>query len=205
MPSDPYLTPYRKSHARHGTDFNVTLWANPQTQRARFAAFTQMCFLAGKRVMDAGCSRGDFAAYLLEHKIEYGRYIGIDGLSEVIDFAASRGLPNAEFHHGDLLHDDTLWTRGDPQVICFSGTLNTMSDDHVTHVLEAAWQATRETLLFNFLSDRHGPGATPQCSPARRLNTMHWLDWAFKKTWHVGFRQDYLPHGHDATVVMRKV
>ena len=205
MPRDPYLTPYRRSHERHGTDFNVTLWANPQTQRARFEAFTQMCFLSGKRVLDAGCSRGDFATHMIEHHIAYGRYIGIDGLDEVIEYARTRGLPNAEFHCGDLVHDASLFAVGDPQVICISGTLNTMSDDHVSQVLTAAWRAARETLIFNFLSDRHGPGATPQCGPARRLNTLRLLDWAFKQTWHVGFRQDYMPDGHDATIVMRKV
>jgi len=167
MPRDPYLTPYRRSHEQHGTDFNVTLWANPQTQRARFDAFTQMCFLSGKRVLDAGCSRGDFAAYMIERHIAYSRYIGVDGLQQVIEFADTRGLPNAEFHCGDLVHDANLMTIGDPQVICISGTLNTMSDEHVNQVLTAAWRATRQTLIFNFLSDRHGPGVRASDAPAR--------------------------------------
>ncbi len=204
MSRDAYLTPYRESFQKHGTDFRVTLWNNPQWQRQRFAVFTQMTSFSGKRVLDAGCSRGDLAAYLLEHHIAHRHYVGVDALSEVIEFAQGRGLDRAEFHAGDLVNDASLMAIGDPQVVCISGTLNTMSDKHVDQVLEAAWQATGETLLFNFLSDRAGPGATPQCDPARRFDTMRLLDWALRRTPYIAYRQDYLEHGHDATVLMRK-
>ena len=52
MPSDPYLDPYRDYHDEHGSDFGVTLWASPESQRLRFDVFTQMCFMTGKRVLD---------------------------------------------------------------------------------------------------------------------------------------------------------
>lgn len=205
MHDDAYLTPYRESAAKHGTEhFNVTLWASPDSQRRRFQAFAEMCFLAGKRVLDAGCSRGDFAAFLLENEVPFERFIGVDGVCEVIDYAESRGLPRCEFHCGDFLADPSLLRVGDPQIICISGTLNTMTDAQIDSFLSAAWDATGEALLFNFLSDRAGRGAPIQMKPARRTDTLHWLSWALSHSCLVSFTQDYFPAGHDATILMRK-
>jgi SAM-dependent methyltransferase len=126
MLHDPYLQPYRESIERHGVCFEATLWANRESQRVRFKTFTEMCGLAGKRVLDAGCSRGDFASYLIDNRVAFARYIGIDGLAEVIRHAAAQNLPGCEFHHGDLLTDESLLSRGEPDIITISGTLNTM-------------------------------------------------------------------------------
>ncbi|MFP4143950.1 MAG: class I SAM-dependent methyltransferase [Phycisphaeraceae bacterium] len=204
-PPDTYLDPYREAVGDHGSDFHVTLWANRRTQLRRFEVFAEMLPLRGKRILDAGCSRGDLAAYLLEAGIEYGRYIGVDGLPEVIEYARQRGLPRSEFHAGDFLADRKLLARGKPQVVAISGSLNTMPLETAKKVLESAWDATREALIFNFLSDRAGERATPQTHPARRFDTMGLIDWALKHTWAVRFRQDYFHHGHDATILMEKV
>lgn len=202
--ADRYLHPYRRAAASHGHDFRVTLWASPRSQQRRFRVFTQMAKLAGKRILDAGCSRGDFADYLLENDIRYGRYIGVDGLEEVIAYARERNLPDAEFHAGDFVDDPSLLRVGEPEVVVISGSLNTMNNRTVRRALEASWDAAGEMLLFNFLSDRTGPGAPPQGRPARRLDTMAMLNWALSKTWAVQFRQDYFADGHDATILMRK-
>lgn len=206
MPTDEaqYLNPYREAHGRHGSSFGVTLWASKYSQERRFEVVTQMCFLTGKRILDAGCSRGDFAAFMLERGVEYGRYVGIDGLCDVIEYAQSRGLRHAEFYCGDILQQPDVLRTGDPQIITISGTLNTMTDDAAMAVLDAAWPAAGETLIFNFLSDRVGPEAPPQEYPSRRLPTLKLLDWALAQTPDVQFRQDYFPHGHDATIMMRK-
>ncbi len=202
--NDAYLQPYRDAQDAHGPSFNVTMWATPQTQTRRFAVFAEMLFLPGKRLLDAGCSRGDLAAYLRQHEVVYGHYHGVDGLPDVIDYARQRGLPDATFAAGDFVHQPALLAETDPQITLISGTLNTMDDATAFEVLEHAWAGCREALAFNFLSDRCGPLATPQDYPARRLPTMRLLDWAFNRTHDVAFRQDYFPHGHDATVVMRK-
>ena len=202
--SDPYLHPYREAEDTHGSDFAVTLWASPKSQRVRFDVFAQMAPLVGKRILDAGCSRGDFAAYLVQQGIQYERYIGVDGLQGVIDYAQQRGLPESEFHVGDMVNNPDVLRVGEPQVIVISGTLNTMNNRAVRRALENAWNAAGEMLLFNFLSDCTGPGAPPQGKPARRLDTMWLMDWALSKTWAVQFRQDYFDAGHDATILMRK-
>lgn len=204
MPRDSYLDPYREHIARHGTGFDATLWAARRTQEVRFEVFTQMAFLAGKRVADIGCSRGDFAAYLLEHQVEYASFHGFDAIAALIDTANARRLPRTTFVLADAVTDPEPLAAADPQVVCISGTLNTMTLRQAIDLLDNAWDAAREVLLFNFLSDRAGRGAVPQTGPARRLPTLKLLDWALAKSPILTFRQDYMPHGHDATVCIRK-
>ncbi len=204
MTTDAYLDPYRASAQRHGSNFRVTLWASEQSQRVRFDVFMQMCFLSGKRLLDAGCSRGDLAAHLIEQGIDFAHYTGIDALPNVIEHAQSRRLDRCTFLAGDFVHDTSLLQTGDPQIVAVSGSLNTMTDAQVFATLEAAWAATSETLLFNFLSDKCGPAAPRQDQFARRLDTMRLLEWAASKTSQFAYRQDYFPYGHDGTVMMRK-
>ncbi len=199
-----YLKPYEHAQQSHGSAFEVTMWATPKSQQRRFAVFVESLFLTGKRVLDAGCSRGDLAAYLLERHVEYGHYTGVDGLPDVIAFANDRHLPRCAFHAGDFVADPSLLRLGQPQITLISGTLNTMGDDTALRVLDAAWAGCSEALAFNFLSDREGQLAVKQEYPARRLPTMRLLDWAFTQTPDVTFRQDYFPYGHDATITMRK-
>lgn len=201
---DRYLDPYRQSVRDHGPRFEATLWASERSQRLRFEVFTQMCFLPGKRILDAGCSRGDFAAYLLEAGIAYGHFVGIDALPQVIDYAAGRRLPRAEFHVGDFVRDPGLLRTGSPQVICISGSLNTMDDEQIMAVLEGAWEAASQTLLFNFLPAQAHRRAPANLGPARRLDALWLLRWAMDRAAAVAYRQDYFPHAHDATIMMRR-
>ncbi len=198
------MRPYQESVREHGTSFDVTLWASPHTQVRRFEVFIDTIPLAGKRILDAGCSRGDLAAFLIKSNVSYDRYIGVDALCQVIDYAKKRNMPRCEFHCGDFVADPAVLSIGDPEVICISGALNTMTDKQAMGVLESAWATTSEALLFNFLSDRAGRGAPLQTGPARRLNTLKLLDWAMRQTWAVAFRQDYFRHGHDATILLQK-
>jgi SAM-dependent methyltransferase len=206
MPDAPpkYLAPYADAQRRLGNDVGVTLWASEASQRTRFDLIRQMVDLTGRTVLDAGCSRGDFAAYLHDRGISYARYIGVDGVPELIDYARDRDLPRTRFEAGDLVRDAGLMRTGDPEVVVISGTLNTMPPDIAMGVIESAWSATRDTLIFNWLSDRVGPDAPPQLPPAVRLPTMRFLEWALRQTWKLQYRQDYFPGGHDATIVMRR-
>lgn len=204
QPSDNYLSPYKQAQAEHGTGFGVTRWASERAQRLRFRVMHQMVFMAGKRVLDAGCSRGDFAAYLNERGTAYEHYVGVDALEQVTAFANTRGLPRCRFVTGDLLEDPGLFSIQSPQVIAVCGTLNTMADDAAIALLDTAWEAAGQTLVFNFLSDRATPQAPKQNGPARRLPTLKLLDWAMSKSPAVKLRQDYFRYGHDATIAMRK-
>jgi hypothetical protein len=203
--SDAYLNPYRDAEDACGASFGITLWASPQAQKLRFEVMSQMCFFAGKRMLDAGCSRGDLAEFLHERDIAYAHYAGIDGLPHVIQFAQSRGLPRTQFLVGDFVQQPQLLRTGDPQIITISGSLNTMRDPEITGVLEAAWASTGETLIFNFLSDRVVRRPRKEAlHPARRLNTVKMLDWALTRTPNVALRHDYFSDGHDCTILLRK-
>jgi len=199
-----YLKPYHDAHRRHGPGFDATLWASPQTQQVRFDVLIAHGQLAGRHLLDAGCSRGDLAAYLLQRQVSLKHYTGIDALDAMVQHARARKLPGCDFHTGDLVtHPDLMKTiRAD--VIFFSGTLNTMQQPMAEQLLDAAWEATGESLIFNFLSDTCGPDAPQQLLPARRFDTLRLVRWALARTPAVLWRQDYMPHGHDATIVMRK-
>ncbi len=201
---DAYLEPYRDAQTRHGSDFDVTMWARPETQTLRFKIFAEAIDLRNKRLLDAGCSRGDLAQWLLQHGHDYAHYHGVDGLPDVVTFAKSRGLERASFAAGDFVNHPELLAESKPDITLISGTLNTMDDDTALRVLDASWAGCREALVFNFLADTCGPNATPQQYPARRLPTMRLLAWAFHQTPYVTFRQDYFRDGHDATVIMRR-
>ena len=205
MSSDAYLDPYREAAGQFGDQFEVTLWASRATQILRFEVFIEMCDMRRRRVLDAGCSRGDFATFLVEHGVEYERYDGVDGVAEVIEFAQARQLPRATFHLGDILRDPALLSTGSPQGICISGTLNTMSFRQVLALLEASWSATEDVLLFNFLSSLARRPAPFQGGPARRHDAQKLLRWAAEKTGAVVYRQDYMKFGHDATIMMSKL
>ena len=204
MPRDAYLEPYRRAVGHFGDTFEVALWATPSTQLARFEVFAEMGEFTNKRILDAGCGRGDFAAWLVEQCVEYASFVGVDGVPDLIKFAAARGFPRTAFHCGDLLNDRDLPTLGRPDVICLSGTLNTMTFHQALAVLDSCWAATQDLLLFNFLSDLASPRAAPQTNPARRLSTLKLLQWATERSESVVYRQDYLKFGHDGTIMMAK-
>jgi len=204
----PYLDPYREAVDRFGPSFEATLWRNEHWQTARFAVLCEMADLTGRVVLDAGAGRGDFARYMTEHGIEYGRYIGLDALPEMIQQARRMNLSEAEFYVCDFVADENAFSRfagrQGVEVIVFSGSLNTIVEDFSRTVLQRAWAACREGLLFNFLSDRPAERMkTVDTTPAHRFDTLGMLDWALSHTPRVRFRQDYLD-GHDATIGMWK-
>lgn len=182
------------------------LWCSRRSQRRRFAVFTKMYRFAGKRILDAGCGRGDLAAFLLERHLDFEHYVGLDALAAMIEAARARELPKCDFLLGDFIHQPQLLCTGQPQIICISGALNTMSDEHIAATLAAAWSAASEALLFNFLPLRAGEtaAACPDRGPARRLDAARLFDWARRQTTQVAYRQDYFPNGHDATLLMLK-
>ena len=143
MPRDAYLEPYRRAVDQFGDTFEVALWATPTTQLSRFEVFQQMGDLSGKRVLDAGCGRGDFAAWLVEQGIEVASFVGVDGVPELIELLAKlpQNPPNPTSHlaihyplpilgnephvvstvpphmrkTSPILHDGSPWPRGLPQ------------------------------------------------------------------------------------------
>lgn len=198
-----YLAPYREAIEAFGAGFEATLWADRRTQLLRFDVMLEMVDLAGRKIVDAGCGAGDLAAYLIERRIPFAHYIGIDGVADQIAAAQAHRLAHCEFRIADLVREAALLESIDPDLIIISGTLNTMDERTARTLIERAFRAAREAVIFNFLSDRPHPRYLEmKLGPARRFDTARWIDWALGLTPCVAFRQDYLD-GHDATVLLR--
>lgn len=215
-PSTPaYLDPYLKATEQFGPSFEATLWASEKWQRVRFRIACELQDMNGRVVLDAGCARGDFARYMVDEGIEYGRFIGLEGVADLARAAEALGLPEAEFHTSDFAAEKDAFTRHasalpgrstpGPDVIVFSGALNTFEIEAACAVLARAWDACAESLIFNFLSDRAGKTRLRNATgPARRFDTLGLVDWALDRTPRVALRHEYLPDGHDATIAMYK-
>ncbi len=206
-----YLRPYRAAVDRIGPRFEALLWSSPQTQKARFRVVTDMLDFSGRTVLDAGCGRADFARWLCQERIGYARYVGLDGVGEMVRFAQEQGLPNACFRTIDFVADPGAFIPAPDapiaDIVLFSGSLNTIPEPAAMQALDRAWLACREALVFNFLSVADpapgGPEPTNAHGPARRFSTAQMLVWAQERTPLVALRTDYLD-GQDATIVMRK-
>jgi hypothetical protein len=129
--------------------------------------------------------------------------VGVDAVSEMIDCARRRALPRCEFRVADLLQDQANLREIKPDIVCISGTLNTMDEPTAKRLVKIAFDSASQGVVFNFLSNR--PDETwedKDLGPARRFDTVRWLDWTLHLTPRVSFTQDYLD-GHDATIMMR--
>lgn len=218
---DRYLQPYREAIKRFGAGFQATLWSSPEAQHTRFdvmidligsgahgaacgAAAVDLRGLDDSIVLDVGCGTGDFAQRLLERNVGFRRYIGIDAVNEMIDAAKARQLARCEFAFGDVLSSPEILAGAMPDFICVSGTLNTMDETTARRLVQTAFDAAAQGVAFNFLSNRPDEQwHDKDLGPARRFDTIRWLDWSLHLTPRVRFAQDYLD-GHDATIVMRR-
>jgi SAM-dependent methyltransferase len=197
------LRPYREAVARHGPCFHATLWSSPEGQRIRFDVMIDMAGLDQCTILDIGCGRGDFADRLLQRQVAFERFIGIDALPPLIQAAQAQGLPRCEFQVADALADPSVLARESADFVCISGTLNTMAEPAARKLVEAAFDVAAQGVLFNFLSNRyHKRWVEHELGPARRFDTLGWIEWALSRTSRVSFTQDYLD-GHDATILMR--
>lgn len=203
-PGEHYLKPYREAVRAHGPNFKATLWSSREAQQLRFDVLIDLVDMDDCVILDAGCATGDFAARLIEREVSFSRYVGIDAVAEIIEAARKRHLPRCEFRTADLVHDASMLAEVSPDHVCISGTLNTMDEDSARRLVESAFASARRGVAFNFLSNRADePCMKRNIGPARRFDTIRWLDWSLHLTPLVVFRQDYL-EGHDATILMSK-
>ena len=203
-PSDHYLKPYHEAVKRFGPSFSATLWNSREAQQLRFDVMIELAGFEDSVVLDAGCGTGDFGDRLIRRGVKFKRYIGIDAVDQLIEAARGRDLERCEFHHADLIHDHSPLARFSPDVVCISGTLNTMDEEMARELVSDAFDAARKGVVFNFLSNRTSVNCTRRdIGPARRFDTIKWIDWSLSRTSLVSFSQEYL-EGHDATIMMRK-
>lgn len=200
---DAYLDPYKDAVKKHGPSFESTLWNSRTKQRGRFEVMAGMVPLTGRVIVDAGAGIGDFAQFLYDEGIEYGRFVGLEGVPAMVEKGAERDLPEYRMVESDFASETDAFRAHKPDVIVFSGSLNTFEEDAARKVLARAWDDASEAIVFNFLSKRNHVRNPPDPSPAKRFDPVAMLDWALTKTPNVRFRQDYF-NGHDATIAMSK-
>ncbi|MEM7229268.1 MAG: methyltransferase domain-containing protein [Planctomycetota bacterium] len=198
-----YLQPYEAAVAEHGPGFKATLWGTERAQRARFDVMIDLVDFADAMIVDAGCGQGDFAAHLLERDVAFGAFHGIDAMPEMIQTAQDRALDRCSFSAADFVVHPTVMGELSPNWICFSGTLNTMGDPMAQTLIRAAYDIARDGVIFNFLSNRpHARWGDRDLTPARRFDTVAWIDWALGLSSRVAWTQAYLD-GHDSTILIR--
>jgi SAM-dependent methyltransferase len=200
------LEPYREAVERHGAGFEATLW---QSREAQFLRFEVMIDLAGAAgfddctILDIGCGQGDMVECLLEQGVAYRHYRGLDAMAEMIHAARQRDFPRADFEVLNVMVDLSLLRQYEPDYCCLSGTLNTMEEESARKLVQAAYGAAAQGVVFNFLSNRPDPRwSEGDLGPAKRFNTAQWIDWAMALSPRVSFTQEYLD-GHDATILIR--
>jgi len=200
-----YLHPYRLAVAAHGAGFAATLWGSERAQVLRFDIMIDRIDFRDAVIVDAGCGQGDFAARLLERQVPFARLIGLDAMDPMVAEANDRGLDRSRFETVDVVANDEAFAAHSPDWVCFSGTLNTMDDKTARALLTRAWSAARIGVAFNFLSDRPAERWRERdLTPARRFDTLAWIEWALALSPKVTFDQSYLD-GHDATIIISRV
>lgn len=211
-----YLDPYREAVRDAGPRFESLLWKSPEAQQLRFDVIIDVCDLHGRVVVDLGAGLGDLAVRMHRRGIEYGRYIGVEGVPELAEEGekklAAAGVPECVWRTGDFVADEGLFgamVRNDgAEVFAFSGSLNTLNQPDAERVLGRAWEAVSRSqsgqrggqLVFNFLSDR-ARRKNESTGPAHRYDPARLVAWALDRTPLVVLRHDYWG-GHDATVWM---
>ena len=199
-PDAPYLRPYRDAVQAAGPAFEALLWHSRAYQQVRFKVMTDAIrgviaaghashrpALDGRVVVDLGCGRGDYAAYLAGEGVHIARYIGVEAVPELAAAARetvaalrrqhtqtdtpSDTAPDATIIEADFAADPVLIERlaaGGGEVFTLSGSLNTMDERLARSVLERAWRAVarvrRGVLAFNFLSSAYEGGLGTRAS-----------------------------------------
>jgi SAM-dependent methyltransferase len=198
-----HLQPYRDAVEQFGPSFEATLWGTREAQHLRFDVMIDLADLRDCTVVDIGCGQGDFAAHLLQRDIEYAHFVGFDAMVPMIDAATKRQLPRSNFHACNILQQLDSLANLNADYITMSGTLNTMDDTTARQLVLSSFEASAQGVIFNFLSDRAAPEWLERdLGPARRFNTLNWLDWAMTLSPRVSFTQHYMD-GHDATIMIR--
>jgi SAM-dependent methyltransferase len=197
-----YLKPYQDAAKEFGGTFKATLWRSTEGQQLRFKAFCSLVNFDHSSILDVGCGIGDFAQFLLTEDVRFKLFHGVDALDEMIQTAITKNLPKTTFSTEDVLLNPL--PSGDYDWITYSGTLNTMPEKRAMDLIDTSFKKASIGVIFNFLSNQsHRDENKEDLGPARRFNTVKWLQFALSKTPLVAFNQAFLK-GHDATILMKK-
>lgn len=218
-----YLEPYRRAVDEMGPAFEALLWRSRDFQQVRFRVLVETAAaglapfdphptakaLANRVIVDLGCGRADMLSWLDEHRVPFGRYIGVEALPELVNASLVRTADrdDAEIIEADFASDHDLFAAlvrsHSAEVFLFSGSLNTFEQPAALGVIERAFAALGAkpagAVVFNFLSSLAPHAPTDDTGPAHRFDTRTVIALAAGLSPAFTVRHDYL-RGHDATV-----
>lgn len=151
---------YADLAARHGNSREVAGWGSQNSQEGRFAIFADCLPIAGQRLLDVGCGRGDLLAYLKRTGNAPAHYVGVDLMPEIAAFARANH-PEADIRCGDLL--DPAFEVPEVDFAVSSGVFNLTGPDHeqwVAAMLAAIYRRCRRGMAINIIS-RFAPEHKP--------------------------------------------
>ncbi|PHQ81139.1 MAG: hypothetical protein COB69_04775 [Phycisphaera sp.] len=221
--ADDYLKPYEEAVKAGGTGFESLLWRNKKFQLVRFRVLCEVAAaglqkpdvpasldkLTGRVIADMGCGRADLCQWLGENGVEYGKYIGVEGIGDLAEVCRRR-IVDEKFQMAEVVESDfaadprifeSLVKNHGTELFLFSGSLNTFEQSHAIEVIANAFNAlgTNGGVVFNFLSDLVRDPPSDDTGPAQRFDTLGVFKQLSKLTGKIALRHDYLS-GHDATI-----
>jgi SAM-dependent methyltransferase len=150
--SDDQKGYYADLIARHGNAREIAGWGSQASQERRFAVMACHWPLAGSRIIDVGCGRGDLLAYLKAQGQAPAFYVGLDIMEDALSFGRANH-PEAQFICGDLLDPHLKLPVADYAVS--SGVFNLTGKDHaewIGRMVGAMYAATSRGAAFNVVS-----------------------------------------------------
>jgi SAM-dependent methyltransferase len=193
----PYLQPYSNAARRYGPGFNALLWASPRSQEARFSAIARIEPLKDRTVLDVGAGRADLLDFLNKREMPPKQYVAIEAMPELIAVAQHKNHERATILCRDFVKDPACMDIA-PDVIVFSGSLNTLAPGVFYSTLRHAFAATTHAVVFKFLCSRQLAG----------MPFLYWhepaeaLAFARSLTDDIALLDDYLDG--DCTIALRK-
>src|SRR4051812_43955046 len=170
-PSDPvpfYLYPYHEARQNGAKGIDALLWTSKEGQTIRFDVIARSCPLAGKRLLDVGCGRAGLLGHPLERGIVPAHYTRVEKIPQTLRSAPRRNYEDCTIVAADFVCEPERLKVG-ADVVIFSGSLNTLTNPQFYRALHAAWEATGQWLVFNFLSSKYWAGE-------------EWLHWHRRQT-----------------------
>jgi SAM-dependent methyltransferase len=146
--------------------------------------------LAGMSILDFGCGRGDFAAYLdRQGRLGSLRYVGVDAIEENVEDA--RKLGPYDIRHVRWSGDGRV-VDAEADLIVFSGAFETTRIDRRIAMYRSLLAQARVGVVGNFLtftpSVREWGDGSILMDPVEALGAVDRADF------RVQIRADYLPH-----------
>ncbi|EMO84924.1 class I SAM-dependent methyltransferase [Leptospira santarosai] len=193
------LERYSKRFQRLGKDIKTLGWGTVEQQRYRFLQSINLVKdWEGKSVIDIGCGFGDFAKFLIELKIPFRSYLGVDINGDLLDEAKKMNVsPNMSFQKLNILSDPIDAIR-DADIAVMFGVLNLNLKNKMDNFeysklfISKVFEIVRESLIFDFISTE-----TVESYPKEDFIYYHdpveLLKYTLSLSSNVSLKHDYLP------------